>query len=63
MVSRALQEEQLKIDTKLATKEHEIKEWALRQIEENYTDFNRLLTAKTVENENKIKQMLASYKP
>lgn len=62
-VARALQEERIKIDTKLNTKEHEIREWALKQVEENYTDFNRLLTAKVLEQENKVKQMLASYKP
>lgn len=54
-VARALQEERIKIDTKLATKEHEIREWALKQLEENYTDYNRLMTAKALEQENKMR--------
>lgn len=51
------------MDSKLATKEHEIKEWALKQQEDNYGDFNRLLGAKVQELENKMRMMLATMKP
>lgn len=54
-VSRGLQEERIKIDSKLSVKEHEIKEWALKQVEENYSDYHRLLNAKIIESENKCK--------
>lgn len=40
---------------KMNAKENDIREWALKQIEENYTDFNRLLTAKGLESENKMR--------
>jgi hypothetical protein len=36
-------------------KEHEIKEWTMKQVEENYSDYNRLLTAKVIESENKLR--------
>ena len=61
-VARGLAEERLKIDSKLSVKEHEIKEWALKQVEENYSDYNRLLNAKIIESENKIKQAMAGLK-
>ena len=54
-VARALQEERIKIDVKLNTKEHEIKEWTLKNLEENYSDYNRLLAAKVLELENKMR--------
>jgi len=62
-VARGLQEERFKIDSKLTMKEHEIKEWAMKQVEDNYVDYNRLLNAKITELENKVKQMLANLKP
>lgn len=54
-VARQLQEERLKIDTKLNTKEHEIREWTLKNLEENYIDYDRLMNAKLLEQENKVK--------
>lgn len=62
-MSRSLQEERLKIDLKLQAKDNELREWAQKQLEENYVDFNRLLQAKSIETENKMKQMLAQHKP
>jgi hypothetical protein len=35
----------------------------LKNLEENYSDYHRLLGAKLIEQENKVKQMLASFKP
>lgn len=62
-MARGLVEERLKIDAKLSQKEHEIKGWALKNLEENYTDYHRLLGAKLTEQENKVKQMLVNFKP
>ena len=44
------------MDAKLSGKEAEIREWTLKQLEDNYVDFNRLLNAKFTECDNKIKQ-------
>lgn len=54
-VMRTLHEERIKMDAKLAGKETEIREWALKQLEENYVDFNRLLNAKITELDNKLR--------
>lgn len=43
---RESKEERLLFDTKLTTREAEIKEWAMKLLEENYEDFTRLLNAK-----------------
>ena len=32
-------------------------------MQDNYTDFNRLLAAKVLETENKMRQLLANHKP
>ena len=53
---RTLHEERIKVDAKLSGKEAEIREWTLKQLEDNYVDFNRLLNAKFTECDNKIKQ-------
>lgn len=60
---RSLQEERIKIDAKLAGKETEIREWALKQLEDNYVDFNRLLNAKMAEVDIKLKQASLGLKP
>ena len=44
---REAKEERLLFDTKLTTREAEIKEWAMKLLEENYEDFTRLLSAKS----------------
>ncbi|CDW87201.1 UNKNOWN [Stylonychia lemnae] len=62
-VARQLQEERLKIDMKINAKENDIREWALKELQDNYTDFNRLLAAKVLETENKMRQLLANHKP
>jgi len=40
---------------KINGKENEIREWALKEMQDNYTDFNRLLAAKVLETENKMR--------
>jgi len=57
---REAKEERLLFDTKLTTREAEIKEWTMKLLEENYEDFTRLLSAKSQEQENKMKTELAS---
>lgn len=42
-------------DTKLAQKETMIKEWAAKQIGELYGDYERLLTAKSLDQDVKTK--------
>jgi hypothetical protein len=48
-VAQSISGERLQFDTKLAAKEQVIKEWAARQLGENYADYDRLLTAKMLD--------------
>ena len=48
-VAQSMSGERLQFDTKLAAKEQVIKEWAARQLGENYADYDRLLTAKMLD--------------
>ncbi len=49
-------------DTKLGSKESEIRDWCIKQIGENYADYDRMLKAKTLDQELKIKQELNKFK-
>ena len=40
-----------------------MKQFTLKNVEDNYTDYSRLLNAKLIELENRIKAMMASFKP
>ena len=42
-------------DTKLGSKESEIRDWCMKLIGENYADYDRMLKAKTVDSELKMK--------
>lgn len=39
-----------------------LKDWTMKMFEDNYDEFNRLLNAKSIENENKTKTLLADIK-
>jgi hypothetical protein len=54
-VAQSMSGERLQFDTKLAAKEQVIKEWAARQLGENYADYDRLLTAKMLDQDVKMK--------
>lgn len=49
-------------DTKLGSKESEIRDWCMKLIGENYADYDRMLKAKTVDSELKMKQELNKFK-
>ena len=53
--SQQISAEKLQFDTKLQAKEQAIKEWTARQLGENYADYDRLLTAKMLDHEVKLK--------
>ena len=61
-VARALANERMLIDAKIKSKENEIREWAQQQLQENYGDFDRMVNAKQLETENRVKQLLATMK-
>ena len=61
-VAQSMSGERLQFDTKLAAKEQVIKEWAARQLGENYADYDRLLTAKMLDQDVKMKQEMAKFK-
>lgn len=48
-VARQLAQERMGFDTKLAGKETEIRDWCIRQIGDNYADYDRMLKAKTID--------------
>lgn len=49
-------------DTKMTQRESVLKDWTMKMFEENYDEFNRLLNAKSIEQENKTKTLLAEIK-
>ena len=49
-------------DTKLGSKESEIRDWCIKLIGENYADYDRMLKAKTLDQDLKIKQELNKFK-
>ena len=46
----------------MTQRESVLKDWTMKMFEDNYDEFNRLLNAKSIENENKTKTLLADIK-
>ena len=46
----------------MTQRESVLKDWTMKQFEENYDEFNRLLNAKSIEQENKTKTLIAEIK-
>ena len=48
-VAQQLAEERLGFDQKLMASQQTVREWAAKQVGENYADYDRLLTAKMID--------------
>ena len=55
-------DERLLFDTKITQRESILKDWTLKLFEDNYDEFSRLLNAKSIEQENKTKTLIAEIK-
>ena len=57
VVSRGMEGERLRTELKMGEREEKTREWVSGKVDENYKEYSKILNAKMIEMENKMKQV------